>query len=166
MASQPNSTDGATPSKEEAARAVAEVGGVRSSDDPAPDLWFGELTGERRDATSSAAVKRSKGCGDGPQGYEPAEGQALRDRVRAMTCRGTTWRDPAAVVREINLTTRGWGNYFAQHHYRQGFRQMNHYLGHRLRPWLWRKHGNPWGKYERWTDHILHTTYKLYVLPN
>lgn len=96
----------------------------------------------------------------------PAAEQALRDRVREMTCRGTTWRDPAAVVREINLTTRGWGNYFAQHHYRQSFRQMNHYVGHRLRQWLWRKHGNPWGKYERWTDRILRTTYQLHDLPH
>src|SRR5439155_1412831 len=49
---------------------------------------------------------------------------------------------------------------------RQSFRQMNHYVGHRLRQWLWRKHGNPEGKYERWTDHILRTTYPLHVLPS
>ena len=41
---------------------MAEVGGVRSSDDPVPDLWwFGEHAGERRDATCSAGVKRNDG---------------------------------------------------------------------------------------------------------
>ena len=47
---------------------MTEVGGVGSSDDPVPDLWSGEPTGERRDATCSAGEKRREGCGDGPQG--------------------------------------------------------------------------------------------------
>jgi hypothetical protein len=56
-----NSTGGATSSKREVVRAVAGVGGVRSSDDPVPDLWFGEPTEERRDATCSAVRKSSEG---------------------------------------------------------------------------------------------------------
>jgi RNA-directed DNA polymerase len=96
----------------------------------------------------------------------PAAEQALREEVRALTQRRTSWREPAAVVREINLKTRGWGSYFALAHYRQSFRQMNHYVGHRLRQWLWRKHGNPFGKYERWTDHVLRRTYHLHALPS
>ena len=68
MAGNGDSTGGTTPSKWEAAWAMAEVGGVRSSDDPVPDLWFGENTKERRDATCSAEVKRSEGGGDGPRG--------------------------------------------------------------------------------------------------
>src|SRR5215218_3654402 len=59
MANPRESTGGPTPPKEEAARPMAEVGGVRSSDDPVPDLWFGEPAGERRDATCSAAVTRN-----------------------------------------------------------------------------------------------------------
>ncbi len=55
-----DSTGGATP-KGKAVRAMAEVGGVRSSDDPVPDLWFGQPAGERRDATCSAGVKRREG---------------------------------------------------------------------------------------------------------
>ena len=62
------STSGATSSKREAVEAMAEVGGVRSSDDPVPDLWFGQPAGERRDATCSAEVKSSEGRGDGPRG--------------------------------------------------------------------------------------------------
>jgi hypothetical protein len=54
-----DSTGGATP-KGKAVRAMAEVGGVRSSDDPVPDLWLGQLAGERRDAACSAGVKRGE----------------------------------------------------------------------------------------------------------
>ena len=68
MASKEDSTDGTTPETEKAARAVTGVGGVRSSDDAVPDLWSGESTEERRDATCSAGEKSREGCGDGPQG--------------------------------------------------------------------------------------------------
>ena len=60
MASK-DSTGGATPSKGEAEWAMSGVGGVRSSDDPVPDHWFGEPTEERRDATCSAEWKRDEG---------------------------------------------------------------------------------------------------------
>ena len=63
-----DSTGGATLSKGKAVRAMTEVGGLRSSDDPAPDLWFGQPAEERRDATCSAEVKSNEGRGDGPQG--------------------------------------------------------------------------------------------------
>ena len=63
-----DSTGGTTSLKREAARVMAEVGGVRRSDDPVPDLWSGEPAEERRDVTCSAEVKRSEGRGDGSQG--------------------------------------------------------------------------------------------------
>ena len=69
MASPPDSTGGTTPPGK-AARAMAGVGGVHSSEDPVPDLWFGEHAGERRDATCSAGAKRSEGRGDGPRGLQ------------------------------------------------------------------------------------------------
>ena len=77
MASK-DSTDGTTPETEKAVRAVAEVGGVRSSDDIVPDLWFGQPTEERRDVTCSAGEKSREGRGDGPRGL-PAP-----DKVRQL----------------------------------------------------------------------------------
>ncbi len=71
MASKEDSTGGTTPNKGKAVQAKAEVGGVRSSDDPVPDLWFGQPAGERRDATCSAGEKRREGCGDGRQRVLP-----------------------------------------------------------------------------------------------
>ena len=49
----------------------------------------------------------------------PAAEQALRNRIRELTRRSTTWKEHAAAVREINRVTRGWGNYFALAHYHQ-----------------------------------------------
>lgn len=95
----------------------------------------------------------------------PAAEQALRDRVRALTRRPTTWRATGEVVREINQVTRGWGNYFALAHHHRSFGQLNHFIAHRLRQWLWRKHGNRSGKYERWPNRTLFDTYGLYQMP-
>jgi len=94
----------------------------------------------------------------------PAAEQAMRESVRELTRRHTTWRAPQEVVREINQVTRGWGNYFAIGHNRRSFRQMNHFVFHRFRQWLWRKHGNPTGKFKRWTDETLRDNYGLYQL--
>ena len=95
----------------------------------------------------------------------PASKQALRDRVRELTRRSTRWRATEQIVSEINQVTRGWSNYFALGHYRRNFGHMNHFITHRLRQWLWRKHGNPCGKYQRWPNATLFHTYGLYELP-
>ncbi len=70
MASTQDSTGGTTSSKREAVQPMAEVGGVRSSDDPVPDLWSGELAGERRDATCSAAGSATKNVVTAREGYQ------------------------------------------------------------------------------------------------
>ena len=95
----------------------------------------------------------------------PAAEQALRVRVRALTRRSTTRRAAPEVVRELNELTRGWSAYFALAHYYRSFGQMNHFIAHRLRQWLWRKHGNASGKFQRWPNRVLFETYGLYQLP-
>ena len=94
----------------------------------------------------------------------PEAEQELRDKVRALT-NGRTGRATEEVVREINQVTRGWGNYFALAQYHRSFGQLNTFVAHRLRQWLWRKHGNPCGKYERWPNRELFTKYGLYQMP-
>src|SRR5580698_8617751 len=70
MASNQDSTGGTTSLKREADQVMAEVGGVRSSDDPVPNLWSGQPAEERRDATCSAEVKSNEGGGGGPRGLQ------------------------------------------------------------------------------------------------
>ncbi len=91
--------------------------------------------------------------------------QALRDRVRELTQRRSTWRDQSEVVREINQVTRGWSNYFALAHYQHSFKQANNYVATRLCRWMWRKHGNNTREYKRWPDKTLFETYGLFKMP-
>ena len=91
--------------------------------------------------------------------------QALGDRLRELTRRHTTWKGTNRIVREINPVTRGWSNYFALHHCWRSFGQINQFVARRLRRWLWRKHGNPTGKHEKWPNHKLFTAYGLYEMP-
>jgi group II intron reverse transcriptase/maturase len=95
----------------------------------------------------------------------PAAKQALRDHVRELTRRTTTWKETGEVIDEINQVTRGWSNYFALGAYHRSFGQMSYFVAHRLRQWLWRKHGNPAGKYQRWPNRDLFATYGLYQMP-
>jgi RNA-directed DNA polymerase len=95
----------------------------------------------------------------------PAAEQTLRDRVRELTRINTTWKTTPEIVREVNQVTRGWGNYYALGQYGRSFGQMNSFIAHRLRQWLWRKHGNPSGRFTRWPTSVLWQTHGLHKLP-
>ena len=94
----------------------------------------------------------------------PAAEQGLRDRVRELTWSSTTWKRSEEVVRKVNEVTRGWGNYFAVGHPYRSFKALNDFVAHRLRQWLWRKHGSPIKKYQRWPTTLLHNTYGLHAM--
>ena len=87
MAGTEDSTGGTTPERGKAVEAMAGVGGVRSSDDAAPDLWFGELAEERRDATCSAGKKRREGRGDGPRGLTAPDNARAQRGQSVHMCR-------------------------------------------------------------------------------
>ncbi len=58
---------GASSATDKAVSAGAEVGGLGSSEDTVPDLWWsGQSAEERSETTCSAAGKSGKGRGDGP----------------------------------------------------------------------------------------------------
>ena len=90
--------------------------------------------------------------------------QAFRNRIREILNRSTTWKSRAEVVQEVNRMTRGWGNYFGHDNCSRVFGRANHFLRYRLRQWLWRKHGNCSGKYEKWPNEVLVNEYGLYML--
>jgi RNA-directed DNA polymerase len=94
----------------------------------------------------------------------PRAEQSLRDRVRELTRFGTAGQTAAEVVEKINELTRGWGQYFALGNCKRSFWQMNHFVSHRFRQWLWRKHGSCEAKYIKWPDAILREEYALYKL--
>ena len=105
MASKEDSTGGATPAKGEAARATTGVGGVRSSDDPAPDLWFGQPAEERRDATCVEARKRSDGVVTaGPPGYQRQESPGTSTPAHAGRRKPIGKRHSESRMRENRLS--------------------------------------------------------------
>src|SRR3954447_23473453 len=73
MASKEDSTGGTTPLNGKAVQATTGVGGVRSSDDPVLNLWFGQPAGERRDATCSAGGRATKDVVTAPLGAISAQ---------------------------------------------------------------------------------------------
>ena len=77
MASKQDSTGGTTPTKGKAVQVVAGVGGVRSSEEAVPDLWFGQNTEERRDATCSAGWRRNSELVTAHQGYKRQESSGI-----------------------------------------------------------------------------------------
>jgi group II intron reverse transcriptase/maturase len=90
--------------------------------------------------------------------------QTLRDRVRLLTLRRTTGRNPHELVQEINQTVRGWAQYFAFGQHNRSFVQMNRFIADRVRRWLWRKHKKPPEQHQRWSEEVLVQQYGLYRL--
>ena len=78
--------------------------------------------------------------------------QRLRERLRELTPRSSTWKSAEEIVGEIKTSVRGWGNYFAHRHYGEVFGQMRWVTHQRLRHWQWRKHGQRGSKYQRWPE--------------
>lgn len=81
---------------------------------------------------------------------------ALRDRIRQILNRSTTWKSTDRVVQEVNWLVRGWGQYFGHVHSGEVFNRANYFLRNRLRQWLWHKRGHCPGKYLKWPDHVLY----------
>jgi hypothetical protein len=95
-----------------------------------------------------------------------AKSQAkLRDKVRAVLEVRTRNQAAVAVVRKVNAITRGWANAFHYGNSTAVFGKQQAFVQHRLRRWLWRKHGRTHGLFEFFTDDRLHGQYKLWEWP-
>src|SRR4051812_639970 len=73
MAGKKEPNGGTTPLKREGVQGQKGDGGVRSSDDPVLNLWFGQPAGERRDATCSAGGRATKDVVTAPLGAISAQ---------------------------------------------------------------------------------------------
>lgn len=95
-----------------------------------------------------------------------AKSQAkLRDKIRQVLEVRTRNQAAVAVVRKVNAITRGWANSFHYGNSTSVFGQQQEFVRHRLRRWLWRKHGRTHGLFEFFTDDRLHGQYKLWSWP-
>jgi RNA-directed DNA polymerase len=81
-----------------------------------------------------------------------------RQRVKALTGRNMVGMELKAVIARLNLFLRGWGNYFRTGNASKKFRQLDRYVGWRLKRLLIKKRGRNLraGQAGRWTEAWFH----------
>jgi len=72
----------------------------------------------------------------------------LREGIRELTTRSTTWQTPEELVGAINRVLRGWSGYFSYGTLRKAYRAIDRHVSTRVRHWLVRKH-KAWGRGSR-----------------
>ena len=86
------------------------------------------------------------------------------DQISERTSARWTWQDPEEVVRDLNLTLVGWGNYFHLGPVSRSYRAVDQHVRKRLRRWLCRKHKVPGQGTSRYPDAFLHRNLGLVSL--
>jgi RNA-directed DNA polymerase len=81
-----------------------------------------------------------------------------RARVKAFTARSQVGKELKAVIERLNLFLRGWGNYFRTGNASDKFRQLDRYVGWRLKRLLIKKRGRNLraGQAARWSEDWFH----------
>jgi len=94
----------------------------------------------------------------------PQSQQKLRDGVRELLNHWTEGRAEDEVVRALNRKLQGWQAYFRYGHPSHVMGKLEYYLQNKLRQWLWKRHGKPAGKYDRYSNTALRERWGLYPL--
>lgn len=72
--------------------------------------------------------------------------EAIREKVKALTERNHTYMDEAAVISQLNMVLRGWGNYYRCVPASETFRAVDHYAFWRVVRWY--AHKYKWSRKE------------------
>ena len=76
-----------------------------------------------------------------------------RAKLREMTSPKMCFKPIPALIEELNSQLGGWSNYFGQGYPRKAFREINHYVRHRLFCHLSRRSQRPWRPPKGVTSH-------------
>lgn len=88
----------------------------------------------------------------------------LRDEIRELLCRKTTWNHPESIVTQLNRKLSGWANYFNVGAVGRAYAMINYHATNRLRQWLCDKHKVRGPGYTRFPDKRLYQELGLYQL--
>ena len=107
--------------------------------------------------------KRQKWCYAHVEPH-PKSQQKLRDSVKELLNHWTVMRAEDQTIRTLNRKLKGWKAYFRYGASSNVLFKMEYYLRNKLRNWLWKRHGKPAGKMERYSNQALREQWGLYPL--
>ena len=81
-----------------------------------------------------------------------------------MTQRKWCWKETEALVGELNLVVKGWGNYFRLGSVSKAYRAVDGHTRQRLRQWLCHKHKVQGQGRKRFKDEYLYQKLGLFRL--
>jgi group II intron reverse transcriptase/maturase len=90
--------------------------------------------------------------------------QKLRDGVKELLNHWTLVQSEEETIQRLNRKLKGWAVYFRHGHPSHVFGKLEYYLQNKLRHWLWKRHGKPAGKAERYSNELLRQQWGLYPL--
>ena len=99
-------------------------------------------------------------------GTKPSKKRVARlcEKISQMTQRKWCWKETEALVGELNLVVKGWGNYFRLGSVSKAYRAVDGHTRHRLRQWLCHKHKVQEQGRKRFKDEYLYQKLGLFRL--
>ena len=99
-------------------------------------------------------------------GTKPSKKRVARlcEKISQMTQRKWCWKETEALVGELNLVVKGWGNYFRLGSVSKAYRAVDGHTRHRLRQWLCHKHKVQGQGRKRFKDEYLYQKLGLFRL--
>ena len=99
-------------------------------------------------------------------GTKPSKKRVARlcEKISQMTQRKWCWKETEALVCELNLVIKGWGNYFRLGSVSKAYRAVDGHTRHRLRQWLCHKHKVQGQGRKRFKDEYLYQKLGLFRL--
>jgi RNA-directed DNA polymerase len=81
----------------------------------------------------------------------PTSQQKFKDKVKELLNHWTLNRAEDETIKALNLRINGWKRYFRFGNPTKVFGKMDYYLNYKVSRWLWKRHGKPKGRNEKYS---------------